>query len=376
MQSSRLPTELCEAIIDAIRPTCDDWFSYPEQSGPLLACSLTCRAWRPRAQLNLWKAVLLRHSERILPQFVAAARGSPERLAPLVRTMCLRPFGEKVPLELLMGGPALPNLRLLTMEEVTWVPFPPRASRMRMPLLASVCDLRLSACSFHTVKDLLGVVWACASLADLVVLRCSFKREQFTEADAARLSTMRKRPGACEKLTRLKLFGHPFDHAHAPSGDVFGSAVTELDVVYSDFADSVSLSRILLSFTSLQALTVTGFLWDASTWMDGPALIPALASFLPNQSALHILTLHIETSYESEERTLDAICGHEAANPADEDHTSLRALLPALTRLEVRIAGIPASSGGWWSAQIAERLPSMRSVLVFEVARIKEVGLW
>lgn len=100
MQSSPLlPTEICEIIIDVVRPDCDHWFTYPEQSPTLLACALTCRAWRPRAQLNLWKAVLFMHSERIIPEFFVAVRSDPLRLAPLVRSMCMHPFGERLSLE-------------------------------------------------------------------------------------------------------------------------------------------------------------------------------------------------------------------------------------------------------------------------------------
>lgn len=204
LSSPLLPTELCETIIDFVRPDCDHWFDYPEQRPTLLACALTCRSWRPRAQLNLWKAVLFEHSERIIPEFFVAVRSDPLRLAPLVRSMCMHPFGE-VSLEVFMG-PTLPNLRVLTIEEVSWKMFPGRASRMRLPLLASIAQLQLCACSFHTVKEVFDIVWACASLERFTMLKCSFTRERLTEAEAARLSVMRKRPGACERLTELKLY--------------------------------------------------------------------------------------------------------------------------------------------------------------------------
>ncbi|KAI0353193.1 hypothetical protein OH77DRAFT_1512833 [Trametes cingulata] len=377
ISSSRLPIELCETIIDAIRPSCAAWYDDPRESPTLKACALTCRAWRPRAQLNLWKAVLLQHRERVMPEFVAAARGSPDRLAPLVRTMCLHPFGERVPLDVFMLG--LPNLHMLVLEAVMWTPFPPRASRMRMPLLASVRELALSRCGFHTVKDMLDVVWSCPNLSRVVILNCSFTRERLTEAESARLSTLRKRPGACEKLTSLRLFGHPFEHLSAPSGSVFGSAVTDLDISYTDLAfSSTALPRLLASFPHLQTLSLTGFILDADSWKAGPGLIPSVAAALPSPRALRTMTVHVEMSYETDDRTIDALCRREAPQDATttEDAPApapnLRALLRGLTRLEVRLAGVPFESEDWWSAQIVKRLSSMREVLYFSVVKINK----
>ncbi|OJT07936.1 hypothetical protein TRAPUB_1147 [Trametes pubescens] len=373
--SPRLPTEFGETIIDCVRPHCDNWFSYPEQSPTLLACALTCRAWRPRAQLNIWKAVLFMHSERIIAQFFVAARSDPLRLAPLVRTMCMHPLGE-VSLGVFMGS-TLPNLRVLTLEpeEVSWKTFPARASRMRLPLLASVAQLPLFACSFHTVKDVFDVVWTCASLERLTMLKCSFTREHLTDADATRLSVMRKRPGACERLTELKLCGHPFDRASTPSGSVFGSVVSKLDIAYWDLAESVdSLPPIITSYASLQTLVLTGFILDTEIWNERPALIPSLAATLSNPAILHTLVLHIETSYATDESTIDTICGPDIADI--ESGVSLRDVLCGLTRLEVRIAGVPFDSEKWWSTQISERLPCMRSVLAVYITKIKEVGMW
>lgn len=84
--------------------------------------------------------------------------------------------------------------------------------------------------------------------------------------------------------------------------------------------------------------------------------------------------MHIETSYATDESTIDAICGQEVADIAS--GLSLRDVLCGLTRLEVRIAGVPFDSKKWWFTQISERLPCMRDVLGVSVMKIKKVGLW
>lgn len=135
-----------------------------------------------------------------------------------------------------------------------------------------------------------------------------------------------------------------------------------------------SLPRILASYVSLHTLILTGFIWDIEIWNERPALIPSLATTLANPAALHTLIVHIETSYATDESTIDAICGQDVADIAS--GLSLRDVLCGLTRLEVRIAGVPFVREKWWSTQISERLPCMRDVVAVTVMKIKEVGLW
>ncbi|KAI0770950.1 hypothetical protein BD413DRAFT_613478 [Trametes elegans] len=383
MQTCRLPVEVCEAVIDAIRPDFDNWFDFDTESHALWACALTCRAWRPRAQLVLWTSVFLQHHERI-PPFVAVVQRSPARLAPCVRTLCVHPFSSG-PVPLRLFAPALPALRVCAFEGVPCMAFPPRAARMRMRAFAALVELRMSRCGFQCVGDLCDLVWACARLERLTVLDCTYAQPpeaRFSEADALRIAGMRRRPDACAKLARLKLFGHPFDHPAAPPGSVFGSAVTEFEMVYFDLASSISLGRTLSSFTALHTLSIVGFLLDADTWKTEPALIHSVLSALPPRAPLRTFVLHVETSYETDERTLDALCGREVHEPPDAGATAepsaptVRTLAPGLTRLEVSIAGVPMSSQPWWSAQVKERMPSTCGILTVAVTKIKERGLW
>ena len=56
-----LPTEICERIIDIIgQPVIHadyDFWRHPDVSRTLHACTLTCRAWKYRAQLHLFRAL-------------------------------------------------------------------------------------------------------------------------------------------------------------------------------------------------------------------------------------------------------------------------------------------------------------------------------
>ncbi len=179
---------------------------------------------------------------------------------------------------------------------------------------------------------------------------------------------------------------------------MFGSVVSKLDIAYWDLAESGehdcrdqapltqnsladnrhclvdSLPPIITSYASLQTLVLTGFILDTEIWNERPALIPSLAATLSNPAILHTLVLHIETSYATDESTIDTICGPDIADI--ESGVSLRDVLCGLTRLEVRIAGVPCDSEKWWSTQISERLPCMRSVLAVYITKIKEVGMW
>lgn len=62
----RLPVEVCEVIIDNVRPRqLFDRQGWLLSNTALCACSLVCRAWRPRAQKSLFDVVTL-HSARDL----------------------------------------------------------------------------------------------------------------------------------------------------------------------------------------------------------------------------------------------------------------------------------------------------------------------
>ncbi|KAI0353192.1 hypothetical protein OH77DRAFT_1427587 [Trametes cingulata] len=377
-ESSRLPIELCETIIDLIRPgDLDDWKTFPEESRALRACALVCRAWRPRAQFNLWRAVVLRPRERIVPEFTAALRSNPDRLAPLVRRMRLHPLGAVVPLDFFM--PTLPNLRALFMEGVEWIAFPLRASRMRMPLLASLTELQFSRCTFRTVKDAFDIIWSCTSLTKVAVWKCTFSEDQekITESDAARLCAARKRrPAACAKVRQLKLAGHPFVHPCAPMGSVFGCAVTELEYTSRDvFSSLQSLSRILSSYGMLQVLKITGFLLQEDPEKPvPPGIIPSLTAALPNPAALRIMVIHVVSSYRCDEDTVAAICGQEILN--ESGSPCLRNLLSGLTRLEVQLGSHLIKDNAWWFERMTGRIPSMRDVLEIDMTRSRAFGLY
>ena len=56
MHTSRIPLELCELIVDY---TCDLDYNRPPDYTSLKACALTCSAWVPRTQKNLYRHIWL-----------------------------------------------------------------------------------------------------------------------------------------------------------------------------------------------------------------------------------------------------------------------------------------------------------------------------
>ncbi|KAI0353190.1 hypothetical protein OH77DRAFT_1427580 [Trametes cingulata] len=360
-ESSRLPLELCEAIIDLIRPGgLDDWKTFPEESKVLRACALVCRAWRHRAQFNLWRAVILRKTvtfqagERVLPAYMETLRKPPERLAALVHSLRLHPIRRIAPLEFLMLR--LPNLHLLAMESIKWTALPLRASRMKMLVLVNLTELRISRCTFYAVKDLFDIIWSCKRLSRVALYECVFKKNYylFTEGDSTRLRLLQERRKACQNVTHLKLYGHPFDHEFAPAGSVLGSAVAELEYKSRNvaYACSIPLPRILASYLQLRSFFMTGFLLnsDDDPLKRDPPVIPALAAAFPNPAALRTIVIHVESSELSDERTIEAICGREMPEAQGDDH--------------------------WWRTRMEERLYSLRDVLQVAVKDVGTFGLW
>ncbi|OJT12657.1 hypothetical protein TRAPUB_10800 [Trametes pubescens] len=87
MESSRLPIELCEAVMNALQEHCEfpygGWFLLPgnsesESQPALYACALTCRAWRVRAQYLLWTFPMLTNNQ-CFTHFKTAIRKSPNK---------------------------------------------------------------------------------------------------------------------------------------------------------------------------------------------------------------------------------------------------------------------------------------------------------
>ncbi|KAI0737237.1 hypothetical protein C8Q80DRAFT_433123 [Daedaleopsis nitida] len=75
--TKHLPVEVCESIIDNVRPRqLFDHQGWLLSSAALSACSLVCRAWRPRAQISLFDVVVL-SSPRCLYRLAALLLESP-----------------------------------------------------------------------------------------------------------------------------------------------------------------------------------------------------------------------------------------------------------------------------------------------------------
>lgn len=216
MECCVLPIELCEKVMDAlpvyIELLDDGWFLAPqdamETQQALCACTLTCRAWRVRAQYLLWTFPVLFDSQRFA-RFNTAVQKSPN-----THIMCGlqlgRCFQDKETPDLSTAGElfmhSFPHLRSLWCDQIRFDRGPPlRVLRMRLPFFDSITSLALVDCTFQSLRSMLDVVWACSNLATLVVREIDVQSKRCSLAAFQNLSTAVENLRACRKLTRLWL---------------------------------------------------------------------------------------------------------------------------------------------------------------------------
>ncbi len=172
----------------------------------LCACSLTCRAWRVRAQYLLWTLPHILDS-RHLAQFTSAIHKLPEiSITGLVlgdqRAYAIKSFDPSTASSLFMHS--FHHLQHLLCYGFLFYRGPPlRMLRMRLPFFASITVLQLLDCTFQSARAMLDVVWACPSLATLAISRSTIKSKRSSAAGLLPMSAAVEHLRACRKLTSL-----------------------------------------------------------------------------------------------------------------------------------------------------------------------------
>ncbi|RDX49589.1 hypothetical protein OH76DRAFT_518280 [Lentinus brumalis] len=252
MDNSLLPIQVCETIIDSCDRSFVDYTT-------LRSCALTCTAWLPRSQLNLYHSVKLIGPRKLelLLQTLRAHR----YLCGFVRELEVGSFAEQpyVPFAQLFIVQNLRNLERLTLW-LDWDGYPPHFYKF-------VAQLRLRTLRlfgiFRTTRDLLQLVWALKGLRSLVVdctVRNDGRGAEWAIGRSRRLSL-------CSSLTDLSLRfsgSRPIVNFPLPGG--FGHAVAHLQLHFDrapspgDPSDFACLMSCISEFTVLKTLEVTDVL--------------------------------------------------------------------------------------------------------------------
>lgn len=247
MDQCRLPTEVCERIID-FTSYGRSRFHFPSYLGDLRACALTCRKWLPRSRLNLYRCVWFqerRNLERVsqaianhpfLAEFVQELiLGNPNPGCASHRThdpgsIAFKFFRAELVQELISGNPALisleeprkdqyipfasdtlvralQNVRVLTLSHFHWHALHPRYHETAAQY--SIVELNIIGGCFNTFPDLLRVVWAFHHLRTLRLIDVKFERMSNTNLE----SIAQKRPTLCHELIDLHVVG--VSHYHS-----------------------------------------------------------------------------------------------------------------------------------------------------------------
>lgn len=247
MESCRLPIELCEAVMSALRDSLgrrdgvlDPRKTWESQQG-LCACALTCRAWHVRAQYLLWTfphisnvqhlthfITALRRSSNIsnthglvlgrnidhsasILQYGFTIRALPDGGSEFISH---RPKKDDSPTPDLSTAGELfirpfPHLQRLLCVNIRFDNGPPLPIlRMRLPFFVTITDLQLQKCTFGSFRAMLDVVWACPNLATLDIDDSWFKSHAPSIAVLQQMSAAAEHLRACRRLTALRLDGH------------------------------------------------------------------------------------------------------------------------------------------------------------------------
>lgn len=103
MQTSKLPIEVCERVIDFLCPPSAIYSDFHQSKNTLYASALVCKHWLPRAQLRLFHHIQLRTSQQALAfirivvaspmiaRFVLSLKISPLKFTPSSPQLQLKP---------------------------------------------------------------------------------------------------------------------------------------------------------------------------------------------------------------------------------------------------------------------------------------------
>lgn len=160
MENSHLPIEVCELIINECLN-----FIWTDCNKTLRACALTCSAWLPRSQFNLYREVHLWYSESVA-QITDTFIARPE-LAGYVRAFDISLFGSYAPLAQVLSLPMLRKCQRLELN-IDWTCFPPKyVQNCLVPSLTnftSVVELKFRNRSAASARDFFHVIWAMPQL--------------------------------------------------------------------------------------------------------------------------------------------------------------------------------------------------------------------
>ncbi|RPD63504.1 hypothetical protein L227DRAFT_391923 [Lentinus tigrinus ALCF2SS1-6] len=215
MQNARLPIELCELIIDYCyietveSHHAEDWVVYPRYAA-LLACSLTCSDWLPRAHRNLYRHIWLRSSRTA--DLLERTLTSMPRLGPLVLelTVGARSTSNYISFARATFVRLLENIRYLHLHWMSQY-HPPQYHRRLHPF--PITELFIHFRSLET-GYILGDLWLIWSLPELRSCDILFpygpgRSEHFSRAVhmAETLIAQREESGVCicKNLHQLRL---------------------------------------------------------------------------------------------------------------------------------------------------------------------------
>lgn len=215
MESSRLPIELCEAVMNALPngyefgPPLGSWgvLGYRETvdgQRALCACALTCRAWRVRAQYILSIFPRIRDDAH-LAHFTTTVQESPITGLTLGHHSIESEYLDASKASELFMHSCV-HLQHFRCIRVHFDHGPPlRLLRMRLPFFASITTLQLWSCTFQSFRAMMDVVWACPNLATLGIDGTEFKAKAPPAAGIRQMSAVVEHLRACQKITSLYL---------------------------------------------------------------------------------------------------------------------------------------------------------------------------
>ncbi|OSD02585.1 hypothetical protein PYCCODRAFT_1425160 [Trametes coccinea BRFM310] len=100
-----------------------------------------------------------------------------------------------------------------------------------LPLFANLIRLECHACVFPDERYMFEIVWTCCNPVQLKISNSTFKERIFRDAESAkRLSRIRERRNACQKLSALLLYEtHIFIPLNAFLGTALGTTITVVE---------------------------------------------------------------------------------------------------------------------------------------------------
>ena len=206
-----LPVEVAERIMDFVAgaetPQAGNiWVEGVPAT--LVACSLTCRNWRPRAQAHLFRAVALsstKYEQCNITGFRSLLANHPA-LGPFIRACTVRdtpsppaksPSLHNAPFQLPSMLPQLEHLRLSV---GTFYPPPGIAFDACMRRSSSIVGLSLEQVAFYSVNDLRRMVNACRNVTSFRLSNCLWRGKSRPAVAGLRLLTS-------VRLTEVEVLG-------------------------------------------------------------------------------------------------------------------------------------------------------------------------